>query len=208
MMEAETVSLADGFALSDASYGKVNGRSVQCVEPEAGICSTRLAEAEGFEPLRYRFRIQAPGRYWLRMHMLREVHCVDEGTDGDKCHSGAGCESYGVEHDGASCDGANRCWRKDISNDFYVGVEDASGQAIDHVGGDASLMKFFGGGNNGAFAWSGDQALDHNKPLYALEEGDYTLLVRCRSRGAYVDQILLHREDVDIRAWSTVERDD
>lgn len=199
VMEAESVPTVAGWSTAtpaDAMAEKARGDVRYFDDPDASICSTSVSKAEGFPAMEYHFRVTEPGVYWLKMNMRKEVHCVSVGNDGDACHSGAGCTSFGIQSNGDSCDGPDVCWRSDISNDAFVAIETATGDGVPFVGGDTDIMKFFGGSAN-AYAWSGNGALDHNAPTYDLAAGDYVLLVRGRSRGLKIDRIILVHENAD-----------
>ena len=199
VMEAESVPVVMGWSTTtpaDAMAENARGDVRYFDDPDASICSTSKGVAEGFPAMEYHFRVSEPGVYWLKMNMRKEVHCVSVGNDGDACHSGAGCTSFGIQSNGDSCDGADVCWRSDISNDAFVALETATGDGVPFVGGHTDIMKFFGGNSN-AYGWSGNGALDHNAPTYDLAAGDYVLLVRGRSRGLKIDRIILVHDEAD-----------
>lgn len=199
VMEAESVAPAMHWETetpADAMGEKARGDVPYFNDPNASICSTNKNTAEGFPAMEYRFGVHQAGVYWVKMNVRKQVHCVSEGNDGDACHSGAGCQSMGIQSEGDSCNGPNQCWRSDISNDAFVAMETDDGQGVPYIGGHTDIMKFFGG-KAGEYGWSGNRALDHNAPTYQLEAGDYVFKVRGRSRGLKIDRIIVFHEDAD-----------
>ncbi|MEM9874520.1 MAG: hypothetical protein AAF928_06475 [Myxococcota bacterium] len=199
VMEAESVPAVMGWqhdTPADAMAEKARGDVQYFNDQDASICSTPRNKAEGFPALEYRFRVHQAGVYWVKMNMRKQVHCVAMGNDGNSCHNGAGCQSFGIQADGDSCNGNDRCWRSDISNDAYVAMETDGGTGVPYIGGNTQIMKLFGGKAD-EYGWSGNGALDHNPPTYELAPGDYVFKVRGRSRGLKIDRIIIFHEDAD-----------
>lgn len=161
-----------------------------------GICNGPAGS-----PLEYTFRVHTAGTYRLHLRAARTWHCVDGAPHGDqnRCEeSDRTCTSHAIP-DGNTCPAAGQCIRTDISNDAFVHVETAGGDYVPFVsqpgGTVGEPIKLFGGGNQ-AWGWTGNRALDIAGSKWdadwALEPGDYTLVVQGRSQMFRIDRMMLY----------------
>lgn len=196
-IESESAASVSGWQEHAPSVNGIRGKALLSTGGD-NICSSNANGAKDFEPLKYHFRINEAGTYRLRFNIHKQVHCVDVGNASQlaACHDGAKCVSHGVQSDGDSCS-SDRCWRTDVSNDAFVNIVTADGTPMKWVGGVTDITKLYGGSGS-AYAWSGNNSLDHggskHAPDWDLPAGDYVLEVRSRSNGFSFDRLIFVKD--------------
>lgn len=210
VMEMESVAIEDKAWAEETDLEGGSGSYYRYLGN--GICN-----GPANDPLVYSFRVDTSGVWELRLFMARIWHCVEGARHDADNHVCLESESRGCKHlgepNGEVCGSANSqdlCLRKDLSNDVFVRIEDASGNFVAYTErtSNEDQTKLFGGGQN-AFAWSGTNALDPGGPKkpaqWDLPAGDYTLTVFGRSQGTRVDRMLLfHTESANFNDGKSV----
>lgn len=202
VMEMESANLPDGASWTAGSdldgftgsgYYEFTGN---------GICS-----GPATSPITFSFTISKAAQYELRLRAAKIRHCVTwkkpeqhtDDTETSTCnHSNGTCDSVSTPSGTDCVDPTTQCLRQDISNDAFVHIDDAEGKYVPFLNQPSKTVgdgiKLFGG-SAGAWAWTGDKALDVSGKkwpvLWDLDVGNYTLTIEGRSKLFRIDRIVL-----------------